>query len=91
MTIGELIVLLIVGALAGSLAGMIVTGKRQGYGPFANIVVGLVGAVIGGFVFERLDVNLGLGSITLSFDKVAAALVGALILLAVISFLQRRR
>lgn len=91
MTIEQLVVWLIIGALAGSLAGMLFTGSRRGYGPAANILLGLIGAVVGGYVFEKLDVDLGLGQITISFDEVAAAFVGALILLATISFIQKRR
>ena len=44
-----------------------------------------------GYVFDKLDVDLGLGSLTISFDEIVAAFVGALILLAVLSFLQKRR
>jgi uncharacterized membrane protein YeaQ/YmgE (transglycosylase-associated protein family) len=91
MTLEQLVVWLIIGALAGSLASMVVTGSRRGYGPATNILIGLVGAVIGGYVFDKLDVDLGLGSLTISFEEVVAAFVGSLILLALISFLQRRR
>jgi uncharacterized membrane protein YeaQ/YmgE (transglycosylase-associated protein family) len=90
MTIEQLVVWLIIGALAGSLAGMLVTGSRKGYGPATNILLGLIGAVIGGYVFDKLNVNLGLGSITISFDEIVAAFVGSLILLALLSFLRGR-
>jgi uncharacterized membrane protein YeaQ/YmgE (transglycosylase-associated protein family) len=90
MTIDQLVVWLIIGALAGSLAGMLVTGSRKGYGPATNILIGLIGAVIGGWVFDKLNVNLGLGSITISFEEVVAAFVGSLILLGLISFLRGR-
>jgi uncharacterized membrane protein YeaQ/YmgE (transglycosylase-associated protein family) len=90
MTIEQLVVWLIIGALAGSLAGMVVTGSRKGYGPATNILLGLIGAVIGGYVFDKLNVDLGLGSITISFEEVAAAFVGSLILLALLSFLRGR-
>jgi uncharacterized membrane protein YeaQ/YmgE (transglycosylase-associated protein family) len=90
MTIEQLAVWLIIGALAGSLAGMLVTGTRRGYGPATNIVLGLIGAVIGGYVFDKLNVNLGLGSITISFDEIVAAFIGSLILLALLAVLRRR-
>ena len=90
MTIEQLVVWLIIGALAGSLAGMLVTGSRKGYGPATNILLGLIGAVIGGYVFDKLNVNLGLGSITISFDEIVAAFIGSLILLALLSFLRGR-
>jgi uncharacterized membrane protein YeaQ/YmgE (transglycosylase-associated protein family) len=84
------VVWLIIGALAGSLAGMVVTRTRKGYGPATNILLGLIGAVIGGYVFDKLNVNVGLGSITVSFDEVAAAFVGSLILLGLLSLIERR-
>jgi uncharacterized membrane protein YeaQ/YmgE (transglycosylase-associated protein family) len=91
MTLDQLVVWLIIGALAGSLASMIVTGSRRGYGLASNILLGLIGAVIGGYVFDKLNVNLGLGSLTISGEDVVAAFVGSLILLALLSLLQRRR
>jgi uncharacterized membrane protein YeaQ/YmgE (transglycosylase-associated protein family) len=91
MTLDQLVVWLIIGALAGSLASMVVTGSRRGYGPASNILLGLIGAVVGGYIFDKLDVDLGLGSLTISFEEVAAAFVGSLILLLLISFLQKRR
>jgi uncharacterized membrane protein YeaQ/YmgE (transglycosylase-associated protein family) len=90
MTIEQLVVWLIIGALAGSLAGMVVTRTRKGYGPATNILLGLIGAVIGGYVFDKLNVNVGLGSITVSFDEVAAAFVGSQILLGLLSLIERR-
>jgi uncharacterized membrane protein YeaQ/YmgE (transglycosylase-associated protein family) len=57
MTIEQLVVWLIIGALPGSLAGMVVTGTRKGYGPATNILLGLIGAVIGGYVFDKLNVR----------------------------------
>jgi uncharacterized membrane protein YeaQ/YmgE (transglycosylase-associated protein family) len=67
---------IIVGLLAGWLAGKITRG--QGFGCIVNILLGLVGAVIGGWIFTRLGVTaLGfLGSL-------AAATVGAILLVAI--------
>ena len=55
MNIDSVIMVLIIGALAGWLAGKITKGK--GFGIAINIVVGMVGAVIGGFLFSLLGVN----------------------------------
>ena len=46
------VVWLIVGALAGSLAGMVVKRSKEGFGRLANIGIGLVGALVGGFLFQ---------------------------------------
>ena len=45
--LGELAIWIIVGALAGSLAGMVATRTKRGFGRWANLGTGLVGAVIG--------------------------------------------
>ena len=81
LTIGELIVWLIVGALAGSLAGMMVTFKKEGFGRWTNLGLGLGGAVIGGVIFNTLNIDLGLGNLTVSFEDLVSAFLGSLILL----------
>ena len=81
VTIGELIVWLIVGGLAGSLVGMIVTFKKEGLGRWTNLGVGLGGAVIGGVLFNILRIDLGLGELKVSFEDLVSAFVGSLILL----------
>lgn len=81
----EVITWLIVGTLAGSLAGMIVKGRRAGFGRLLNLGIGLAGTLIGGFLFKVLHIDLGLvGAITVSSEEVVAAFVGSLILLAVL-------
>ena len=51
MAIELLIVWLIIGAIAGFLAGLIVTG--YGFGTVGNIVVGILGALLGGAILPR--------------------------------------
>ena len=70
---------LIIGALAGWIASMIAgTNARQGW--FVNTVVGIVGAFIGGFLYNLLTGQ----TFTASFDVMAfvVATIGAIILLA---------
>ena len=57
----SLIAWLIVGAIAGWLAGLIVKGF--GFGLIGNIVVGIVGAVIAGWLLPRLGIALGVGMV----------------------------
>jgi uncharacterized membrane protein YeaQ/YmgE (transglycosylase-associated protein family) len=57
----SLIIFLLVGAIAGWLAGQIVRG--YGFGLIGNIVVGIVGAFIAGWLFPRLGVALPFGTI----------------------------
>ncbi len=61
MALESLLVLLIVGAIAGWLAGQIVRGF--GFGLVGNIIVGIVGAVIAGWLFPQLGVGLPAGII----------------------------
>lgn len=83
MALESLIILLIVGAIAGWLAGQIVRGF--GFGLVGNIVVGIVGAVIAGWLFPRLGISLGGGWI----GSIIAAAIGAVILLFVIGLIRR--
>jgi uncharacterized membrane protein YeaQ/YmgE (transglycosylase-associated protein family) len=85
ITPDELITWLIVGALAGSLAGMVVKRRKEGFGHLLNLGIGLVGALIGGLLFKVLRVNLGvLGEIKISLQEVVAGVLGSLIFLAII-------
>jgi len=54
--------------LAGNLVGRVVTWKKEGLGPWTNLGVGMVGALIGGFVFNVFHINLGLGEIKVTFE-----------------------
>ena len=85
ITPDEVITWLIVGALAGSLAGMLVKLRKEGFGRLINLGIGLVGALLGGFLFKVLGIKLGiLGSITINLQEVVAGVVGALLFLAMI-------
>jgi uncharacterized membrane protein YeaQ/YmgE (transglycosylase-associated protein family) len=85
MTLESLLIILIVGAIAGWLAGQIVRGA--GFGLLWNIVIGLVGALIGSWLFPRLGIAIGGGIIA----AIIYATLGAVILLAIVSLVQRRR
>jgi uncharacterized membrane protein YeaQ/YmgE (transglycosylase-associated protein family) len=88
----EVIAWLIVGALAGSLAGMLVKGHRAGFGRVLNLVIGLVGAIIGGVLFKLLHIDLGIvGAISITSEEVVEAFIGALIFLAVVWFIRKLR
>jgi uncharacterized membrane protein YeaQ/YmgE (transglycosylase-associated protein family) len=77
----QIVTWLIVGAIAGSLAGTLVTRRRAGFGTFTNLGIGLVGALIGGFLFKVLGIHLGLGRVSVSLEDLAAALFGSLLFL----------
>jgi uncharacterized membrane protein YeaQ/YmgE (transglycosylase-associated protein family) len=88
-SIDQLIVWIIVGLLGGSLAGLLTTWERRGFGLFRNLAVGLAGALIGGLLFRMLGLFPGLDKISISLRDVVAALVGSLIVLAALWLWQR--
>lgn len=77
-----LLMTLVIGALAGWLAGNIMKG--DGFGLLGNIVVGIVGAFIGGFLFSLLGLTAGglIGSLVM-------ATVGAVALLYLVGLLKK--
>jgi uncharacterized membrane protein YeaQ/YmgE (transglycosylase-associated protein family) len=74
----SIVVILIVGLIAGWLAGTVSRGR--GFGCLADIILGMVGAILGGWIFLKLGI-LGGGLLY----RIAAATVGAVILVAVAS------
>lgn len=74
---------IIIGILAGFVAGKLMRGG--GFGLLVNLVVGVIGAVLGGWVFGLLGI-----STTGIIGSLITATVGAIILLWVISLFQRR-
>ncbi len=74
----NIIVLLIVGLIAGALASMVVRGG--GMGILWDIVVGVIGAFLGGWIFGALGIGLGAGII----GEIVVAFVGAVILLLIL-------
>lgn len=83
MGIESLLVFIIIGAIAGWLAGLIVSGF--GFGLLGNIVVGIIGAFIAGWLFPRLGFAIGGGILA----SIIHATIGAIILLLVVKVLKR--
>ena len=90
-SISEIIVWLVVGALTGPVVGMLVKRNRDGFGRWRNLGIGLVGALIGGFVFKLFQIDLGLGSFAISLQDLIAAFIGALLFLLIVAFIQKKR
>lgn len=82
ISIGQLIVWTVIGLLAGSLVGRLVKRSKKGFGWAGNLVLGMVGAVVGGLIFDIFDVRIG-GDIVLTLSDFIAAFVGAFIVLGV--------
>ena len=73
----DLIYFLLIGLVAGWLAGKIMKG--QSFGPLGNLVVGVIGAVLGGFLFQLVGL-LAIGLL----GSLISATVGAIVLLFIL-------
>jgi uncharacterized membrane protein YeaQ/YmgE (transglycosylase-associated protein family) len=83
MSLEGLLIFLVIGLIAGWLAGQIMKGG--GFGLIGDIVVGVIGAFIAGFLLPRLGIHLGSGFI----EEIINALIGAVILLFVLRLIKR--
>ena len=82
MDTNSIIVMLIIGAIAGWLAGKIMKGR--GFGVIGNIIVGIVGAILGGFIFGLIGIAASglVGSLI-------TATVGAVVLLFIVNLIKK--
>jgi len=78
-----LIIWVIVGGVAGWLAGMVVKGA--GYGLIGDIIVGIVGALIAGWLLPQIGIVIGGGIIA----AIINAFIGAVILLIILRLIKR--
>ena len=85
MDIAAVIVTLIVGAIAGWLAGVIVEGA--GFGLLINMLLGIAGAFIAAVLFPRLGLGLTLGGGVV--DAIITSALGAIVLLLIVNLVQR--
>ena len=83
MDVQSIVIWLIVGAIAGWLAGLVVKGG--GFGLIGDIVVGIVGAVIAGWLLPQLGIVIGSGIVAAIID----AFIGAVILLVILRLVKR--
>jgi uncharacterized membrane protein YeaQ/YmgE (transglycosylase-associated protein family) len=90
-SVHQVIVWIIVGLLGGSLAGLIATRDRKGYGLARNLGLGLLGALVGGLLFRMLGLFPGLDRVAISLRDVVAAVIGSLIVLTALWLWQRSR
>jgi uncharacterized membrane protein YeaQ/YmgE (transglycosylase-associated protein family) len=82
----NLIIWLLIGALVGWLASMVMRRDSQ-QGAILNIVVGIVGALIGGFLLGGPTIN----SSALNLTAILVSFVGAVVLLAIVNLFTRGR
>ena len=78
-----ILAVLVIGAIAGWLAGLIVRGA--GFGLIGNIVIGIIGALVASWLLPQLGVSLG-GS---AIRDIVNATIGAVIVLVILSLVRR--
>lgn len=84
MNLEQFLTLLVVGALAGWLAGLIL--NRRGFGLAGNLIIGVLGSFLGRFVLGALGFHAGT-----RLALLITAVLGALLLLWLLSFLPKSR
>jgi uncharacterized membrane protein YeaQ/YmgE (transglycosylase-associated protein family) len=77
------IIWLIIGGLAGWIAGLIVQGT--GFGIIGDIIIGIIGAFVAGWLLPRLGIVIGSGFVS----EIINAIIGAVILLVVVGLIRR--
>jgi uncharacterized membrane protein YeaQ/YmgE (transglycosylase-associated protein family) len=83
MELEAILIVLIIGAVAGWLAGLIVRG--MGFGLIGNIVVGIIGAFVAGWLLPRIGIVIGGGMV----GAIINATIGAVVLLVIIGLIKR--
>lgn len=86
MTIESILIWIVLGAVAGWIAGQILKGR--GFGTLGNIIVGILGSFVGGWLAGQLGIA---GAVTggLSIASIVTAVIGAIVLLFVVSLIKR--
>ena len=83
MTLETVLIWIVIGAIAGVLAESVVGGGRGGLG--TAIVIGILGAFIGGWLFSALGIAIGSGII----GTIITAFIGAIVLLLIVRAVRR--
>lgn len=90
ITLSKIIVWLVIGAIGGTLAGALVRWQRAGFGWWTNLGIGLVGALVGGFIFSIFGIFPGLESISISLRDIVSGFVGSILFLLAVWVWQQR-
>ena len=79
LTLGRFLVLIILGAMAGSVAARVVTLNKEGFGRWLNLGIGMVGALVGSAIFYIFKIDLGLADLKISMEDLVSAVAGSLL------------
>jgi uncharacterized membrane protein YeaQ/YmgE (transglycosylase-associated protein family) len=81
----SILIWIIFGALAGWIASLIMNTNSQ-QGPIANIIVGIIGAFLGGYIFNLFGAS---GATGFNLYSLLVAIVGAIVLIWIVKMLRR--
>jgi uncharacterized membrane protein YeaQ/YmgE (transglycosylase-associated protein family) len=90
--LSQLVTWIIIGAIAGFLAGLLIRGRHMG--TLWNVIIGLIGAVVGGVLFNLLHIPIPAAlnaGIELKLADIIIAFVGAVVVLLIAALIYRRR
>ena len=83
MDLTGLLIFLLIGAVAGWLAGIILKGG--GFGLIGNIIAGVVGSFVGGWLFKTLGISIGTGLVS----TIITAAIGAIVVMLLVGLIRR--
>ena len=84
MSSESLVLMLVVGVVAGWLAGQLVRGT--GFGLIGDLIIGVIGAFIGTWLLPRLNIHIGSGIV----GAIVSATIGAVLLLIILRVFRKR-
>lgn len=90
MTVAQIVTWFIIGLLAGYVVAVLTNRPRSGTALFEVLGLGLVGALLGGFIFKFLGILTSLDAVSISLRDVVSGVVGALLLLLGVSIARKR-
>lgn len=88
---------LILAALAGAVAGLLATRKKEGFGRFQNLLIGAVGTLIGVgtiYLLKKLEIlkqDIIRGGVEIRWQELIASCLGALLFLGVLHFVRKKK
>jgi uncharacterized membrane protein YeaQ/YmgE (transglycosylase-associated protein family) len=91
MSFSQIVTWIVIGLLAGSLTGSVVTRSKAGFGWFRNAALGLAGALVGGLVVRGLDLMPALDAYSISLRDIVSAVAGSVIVLLAWWLYQRKK
>jgi uncharacterized membrane protein YeaQ/YmgE (transglycosylase-associated protein family) len=90
-TLANIITWIVVGLIGGTLAAVVTTRSKAGYGLLTNLALGCAGAIVGGALFEFFRILPDLDKISVSVRDILAAFVGSVIVLVAVWAYRRGR